>query len=164
MSNLNEILFELATLDLPFIEESHGLRSERGRKVEIKAASNLLMFTKQIGQTAKSVNTNLLILHRYLENGTEKEVPLTDFLINQPYSCQVILTNISSTELTFQALTQIPAGSIPINTSTYQKSHLLTVAPFTTTKVMIHFIFPRIGTYEHFPTQASIDEEVVASA
>jgi hypothetical protein len=73
------------------------LRSERGRKVEIKAASNLLMFTKQIGQTAKSVNTNLLILHRYLENGTEKEVPLTDFLINQAYSCQVILTNISST-------------------------------------------------------------------
>jgi hypothetical protein len=77
---------------------------------------------------------------------------LTDFLINQRYSCQVILTNISSTELTFQALTQIPAGSIPINISTYQKSHLLTVAPFTTTKVMIYFIFPRIGTYEHFPT------------
>ena len=46
MSNVNEILFVLAALDVPFIEESHGLRSERGRKVEIKAASNLLLFTK----------------------------------------------------------------------------------------------------------------------
>ena len=46
VSNINEIIFVLATLDLPFTEESHGLKSERGRKVEIKAASNLLMFTK----------------------------------------------------------------------------------------------------------------------
>jgi len=46
VSNINEIIFVLATMDMPFTEESHGLRSERGRKVEIKAASNLLMFTK----------------------------------------------------------------------------------------------------------------------
>ena len=46
VTNVNEIIFVLATLDMPFIEESHGLKSERGRKVEIKAASNLLMFTK----------------------------------------------------------------------------------------------------------------------
>ena len=82
MSSLNEIILVLASLDMPFTEESHGLRSEKGRKVEVKADSNLLMFTKEISQTSKSVNTNLLILHRYLEKDTDKEVELTDFLIN----------------------------------------------------------------------------------
>jgi len=82
VSSLNEIILVLASLDFPFVEESHGLRSEQGRKVEVKAANNLLMFTKEISQTVKSVNTNLLILHRYLEKDTDKEVELGDFLIN----------------------------------------------------------------------------------
>jgi hypothetical protein len=38
-------------MDLPFTEESHGLRSEKGRRVEIKAASNLMLFMKEIAQT-----------------------------------------------------------------------------------------------------------------
>ncbi len=42
------MILSLAVLDLPFDEESHGLRSEQGRRVEIKAASNLLLFLKDI--------------------------------------------------------------------------------------------------------------------
>ena len=48
VSNFTELVLTIALLDLPFTEESHGLRSEKGRRVEIKAASNLMLFMKEI--------------------------------------------------------------------------------------------------------------------
>ena len=51
VSNFTELVLTLALLDLPFKEESHGLRSETGRRVEVKAASNLMLFMKEIAQT-----------------------------------------------------------------------------------------------------------------
>jgi hypothetical protein len=47
-SNINEVAFVLALIDLPFVEESHGFRASSGRKVDIKAASNFIVFLKEI--------------------------------------------------------------------------------------------------------------------
>jgi hypothetical protein len=43
-------------------------------------------------------------VHRYFEHGkTDREV--AEFLINEVYACQVIVTNISNKSISFQALT-----------------------------------------------------------
>jgi hypothetical protein len=48
LSNINEAALAFAFIDLPFKEESHGFRSGEGRGVEIKAASNMVIFLKEI--------------------------------------------------------------------------------------------------------------------
>jgi flagellar hook-associated protein 2 len=45
---INEAALAFAFIDLPFKEESHGFRSGEGRGVEIKAASNMTIFLKEI--------------------------------------------------------------------------------------------------------------------
>jgi hypothetical protein len=48
LNSLNEAALAFSFLDLPFKEESHGFRSGEGRGVEIKAASNMIVFLKEI--------------------------------------------------------------------------------------------------------------------
>jgi hypothetical protein len=48
ISNVNEYALALALLDLPFNEESHGFKTGQGRSVEIKGASNMVLFLKEI--------------------------------------------------------------------------------------------------------------------
>jgi len=118
LSSLNEASLAFALLDLPFKEESHGFRSGEGRGVEIKAASNMIVFLKEIQETQTDINKNLLLVHRYFEKDkTEREV--AEFLINEVYACQVIVTNISNKHISFQALTQVPEGSLPLYNSHY---------------------------------------------
>lgn len=89
-----------AVVDLPFKEESHGFRSGEGRSVEIKAASNMIIFLKEIMEAETNMNKNLLVVHRYFEKDKmEREVQ--EFLVNEVYVCQVIVTNISNKSITF---------------------------------------------------------------
>ena len=104
LSNLNEAAIAFALIDLPFKEESHGFRSGEGRSVEIKAAANMIIFLKEIQEADTNINKNLLVVQRYFEKDkTEREVQ--EFLINEVYACQVIVTNISNKNISFQALT-----------------------------------------------------------
>jgi hypothetical protein len=104
LNSLNEAALAFSFLDLPFKEESHGFRSGEGRGVEIKAASNMIIFLKEIQEAQTDINKNLLLVHRYFEHGkTDREV--AEFLINEVYACQVIVTNISNKSISFQALT-----------------------------------------------------------
>lgn len=48
LSNLNEAALAFALTDLQFKEESHGFKANQGRGVEIKAASNMILFLKEI--------------------------------------------------------------------------------------------------------------------
>ena len=45
----------LAFLDLPEKAGSHGLRANEGRKLEINAANNLLLFVKEVRETEKAL-------------------------------------------------------------------------------------------------------------
>jgi hypothetical protein len=83
---VNEGALALAFIDLPFKEESHGFRSGEGRSVEIKAASNMVIFLKEIQEAATDVNKNMLVVHRYFEKDkTDREVQ--EFLVNEVYAC-----------------------------------------------------------------------------
>jgi hypothetical protein len=76
----------------------------------------------------------------------------------------VIVTNISNKNISFQALAQIPEGSLPLYNSHYQKSHNFSLGAFSTMQFMYYFYFPKTGVYRHFPTNVSIARVVVAKA
>jgi len=56
-----------------------------------------------------------MIIHRYtslLNSSTEDD--LEDFVVNHPYQCEVIMTNVSSKHKQVTLLMQIPNGSLPL--------------------------------------------------
>jgi hypothetical protein len=67
LSNVNEAALALALLDLSFKEESHGFKAREGRSVEIKSASNMVIFLKEISNAETSIDKNLLVVQRYFE-------------------------------------------------------------------------------------------------
>lgn len=86
LSNFNETVLSLVLLDLPFVEESHGFKTGQGRGVEIKAASNMIIFLKEIQEAETQINKDLLVVHRYFEKDKmQREVE--EFLINEVYAC-----------------------------------------------------------------------------
>lgn len=123
----------------------------------------MILFLKEISETETEINSNLLVVHRYFEKDkTEREV--TEFLINEVYACQVIITNISNKTLSFQILTQIPSGSVPVHSTHYQKSHTHSTGAFSTMQFVFYFYFPSVGRFQHFPSNVSIERVVVAKA
>lgn len=77
-----------------------------------------------------------MVTHRYKRNDNygnddEEAVP-TEFLINTPYSCEVIMTNVSPNVKEFNMLYQIPVGSLPIFKTKYMMSKPFKLQPYTT--------------------------------
>ncbi len=86
LNTVNETALALALTDLPFNEESHGFKAGQGRSVEIKSASNMIIFLKEIQQAETSINKDMLVVHRYFEKDKmDREV--SEFLINECYAC-----------------------------------------------------------------------------
>lgn len=75
-----------------------------------------------------------MITHRYqsLINRDDEEVE--DMLVNHPYQCEVIMTNISPKSKDVTLLYQIPNGSIPLKKTKYIDSKRFLLKPYTTLK------------------------------
>ena len=86
VSNFNEVALVLAIIDLPIMEENHGFRASSGRGVEIKAASNTLVFLKEISEVGISINKDLLVVHRYFEKD-KRDREVEEFLVDEVYAC-----------------------------------------------------------------------------
>ncbi len=149
---LTEVVAALALLDLPPLSAEHGYRTLEGRSAELKAASNLVIFKKEIKESKGEIRSNIL------------DAKIEEFLVNHIYTGQVIITNISSHKLEFDVLTQIPQGSLPIGPSPYQKSHSLSLNSYSTSKIEYQFYFPAPGKFAHFPANVSINSVVVAKS
>ena len=55
---------------------------------------------KEISDTDTNINKNILVVHRYFEKDkSEREVD--EFLINEVYTNQIIVTNISNQYINF---------------------------------------------------------------
>lgn len=83
------------------------------------AGSNLIIFKKEIKNVEINLEQDFMVTHRYQrEDGKghqdEEEAVPNEFLINTPYSCEVIMTNVSPHVKDFNLLYQIPFGSLPI--------------------------------------------------
>ena len=86
----------------------------------------------------------------------------TEFLINVPYSCEVIMTNVSPHLKEFNMLYQIPVGSLPIFKTKYMMSKPFRLNPYTTERSYFYFYFPTAGVKSHYPSNVSIDDKVTA--
>ena len=125
--NLTEIIACLSLLDLPYRSVQHGFRTLEGRSAELKAASNMIIFKKEVKETKDEIRSNILVAQRFVDwefRGDEDSL-IDEYLVNHIYTGQVIITNISSKKLEFDVLVQIPQGSLPIGVASYQKSHSL---------------------------------------
>jgi hypothetical protein len=90
----------LSWLDLPFTksEEAHKFKSDKKRGIFITASSNAIVFKKEIKDGDCNIKSDLMIIHRYesLSQSTGQEVELDEFVVNHPYQCEVIMTNVSA--------------------------------------------------------------------
>jgi hypothetical protein len=163
-SNISEIIFSNAFLDLPF-ESSNKLLSklEGDRSLKFNISSPSLLFKKEIKRAKAEIGSQIHIIHRFFEFGNEhSEKKLTYFLTHQVYGCEVIITNVSSKKQNFQLLWQIPEGSLPLQNINYQKSENHNLDPYSTTTFSYYFYFPHEGEFTQFPSNVSVKGTVVA--
>ena len=88
---------------------THKRQPDESRGLTITAGSNLIIFKKEIKNVEISLEQDFMVTHRYAredgisESNQEEAVP-TEFLINTPYSCEVIMTNVSPNVKEFNLL------------------------------------------------------------
>ena len=164
-NSLTEIIAVLAIIDLPFNEPNHSVSIEGDKGIKVKAASNFVVFKKEIKEAEAEIDTNLLSIHRFYEfNNSGSKKKLKEFITHQVYTCEVVVTNVSTDHQTFQVLWQIPEGSLPVSNTNYQKTETKELGAYTTLTFRFHFYFPKTGQFVQFPTNITMGEKVVATA
>ena len=167
-----EIAAVISLLDLPSISVEHGYRANKGRSVELKAASNLIIFQKEVKECKESINNNVLVAQKYVDvdllkiSGSAESVEVNpdEFLVNKVYRGQAIITNVSSQKLDCDVLLQIPQSSLPIGKTLYQRSYPLSLESYATRKLEYEFYFPEPGKFAHFPVNVSVNSVVIAKS
>mmetsp|Transcript_11941 Transcript_11941/g.18432 ORF Transcript_11941/g.18432 Transcript_11941/m.18432 type:complete len:157 (-) Transcript_11941:1747-2217(-) len=90
----------LALISLPFEADkeenkTHRFKSDGKRGIFVEAASNAVLFKKEIKEGKCSLQNDVMVTHRYISLETGKETKASEFVQNLPYQCEVIMTNIS---------------------------------------------------------------------
>ena len=160
-NNITELICLLSVLDLPLSKSTHKFNRKEGTSLEIVTSSNVIVFTKEIKGTNSDLKSHLMIA-QHLSLYTNKEKTVNELIVGEIYCHETIVTNISSSKLTFELLIQIPQGAIPVKNSEYTKSISLTLENFKTTGYLTYFYFPAEGDFTQFPPNASIDGVVIS--
>jgi len=120
-----------------------------------------------VKEAALNLNNDILVTHRYVvadSAETQSAAMPEEFLVNKPYQCEVIMTNVSPQQKNFSVLYQVPQGSLPLKTTKYMKSLPKQLSPYTTIKEIFYFYFPAVGQFVHFPSSVSEGDRVTAKA
>ena len=57
----------------------------------------MILFKKEIRESAAELEDNLLVIHRFFEYSNQNtDTKIKEFLTNSVYGCEVIITNVSS--------------------------------------------------------------------
>ncbi len=171
--NFTEMMFALSVLDLPFEADKPSVTFEGARmKLAGKAAS--VAFHKEIKPVEPSAErVPVLVSQNYFrdddrtreENGEEVDKYVTgEFLVNVVYTCQVVLTNPTSTNQKLDLLLQIPTGSIPVRNGFITRGRHVELSSYNTESIEYAFYFPAPGTFPHFPVHVAKDEKLIANA
>jgi hypothetical protein len=165
INNVSELLCILAVLDLPLQAINHQFNRTDGRSLEIIAKSNLVLFTKEIAQTDSKINSNLMIAQSITElNQPNSETIISEYIVNKIYVHETIVTNISSQNITFELLVQIPEGAMPVMNSEYTKTINQSLSRFNTTNYKTYFYFPQPGKFSQYPPNIAVDGTVISKA
>lgn len=148
----------------------HQTTADESRGCHIKAGSPCIIFKKEIKEVDIDLKQDFMVTHRYYridqygkQNRSEDDdaVP-SEFLVNVPYECEVIMTNVSPENIEFNLLYQVPIGSMPIRTTKFMKCLPLSLSSYSTARQNFHFYFPQDGKFSHYPSNVSINEKVTA--
>ena len=96
-------IFTLALLDLVPLQINvnraalYDRTANSGRGVLVKPEINMLVYCKEVKEVESELKDNIMVIHRYFDlNDRNSETKLKEFLINIPYGCEIIMTNISA--------------------------------------------------------------------
>lgn len=118
----------------------HQTTADESRGCHIKAGSPCIIFKKEIKEVDIDLKQDFMVTHRYYridsygkQNRSEDDdaVP-SEFLVNVPYECEVIMTNVSPENIEFNLLYQVPIGSMPIRTTKFMKCLPLSLSSYST--------------------------------
>jgi hypothetical protein len=171
--NFTQIMFALATLDLPFEPGRTTMDAQRDGKSLFTATAPTIVFHKEIREVPTGDKTPILISQNYFRNddrytfdGNEKSDKFVtdEFLTHTVYGCQVVVTNPTSTPQKLDLLLQIPQGALPVLADHYTTGMHIELAPYQTQPIEYHFYFPAPGQFPHYPVQVAKNEKVIGSA
>ena len=162
--NMAEMLMALAVLDLPFKEGDHKSTREEG-SVVLETASPLFLVSKKLRRTQVADETTPLLIsqnfyrlddpYRYEGNERRDKFVSSEFLIDVPYGCRVILTNPTPTPRKLELLLQIPEGALPVSSGFETRGVSVSVNAYGTSTYEYSFYFPAPGVFAHYPVHVS---------
>jgi hypothetical protein len=121
----------------------HQYQADESRGVTIVAGSSAIIFKKEIKEVEVEIKQDFMVTHRYSRIDTygksnksddDDAIP-NEFLLNVPYECEVIMTNVSPISTEFNLLYQIPIGSMPIMKTKFMKSQPLRLESYSTQRL-----------------------------
>ena len=173
--NFPEMMFALAVLDIPFESGKHQTKHGDDGRLDLKAASNMVIFHKEIEEATPGAGPKVPILvsqnfYRYGErykhvNGEKFDNYVTDeFLRYVVYGCHVVVTNPTSSRQKLDILLQIPTGAIQVMNGKKTRSIHVSLEPYRTQTVDYYFYFPTTGKFPQFPVHVARNGKLIAFA
>lgn len=181
-SNLAEAVFALTVLDLPFAADqpeavAGAAKGKETLKVTITASGPTIVFHREIKAAPISDERSPLLVaqnyfrlsERYETRDGERHDRFVrdEFLTGVVYGTQIAVTNPTSARQKLDVLTQVPAGAIPCSRSKYTAGQHLSIEPYATRTLDLHFYFPAPSgekPFAVFPAHAAKNEAIVAWA
>ncbi|CAE8743667.1 unnamed protein product [Polarella glacialis] len=169
---LPEVAGAVALMDLPFSAADHSLLTRDGLAASFVAQSPCVFVAREIvgvPAPAEAAARDLLVTVRIFkakerEDASQDPRAVREFLVNEPYCLQVVVTNVSPKTLTCQILVQVPQGALPLGPATYTRAYPQQLSAFACCRVAVHFYFPRHGDFIGAPVCCSVDGLVVATS
>lgn len=168
-----EMMLALAVLDLPFDSEKPAVAFD-GARMKLTGKTVSIAWHKEIKPVEPATEkVPILVSQNYFrdddrtryENDEEVDKYVTgEFLVNVVYTCQVVLTNPTSTSQKLDVLLQIPTGSIPVRNGFITDGKHLDLSSYATESIEYSFYFPAPGTFPHFPVHVAKNEGLIAFA
>ncbi len=173
--NFPEMMFALSVLDIPFEGGKHETKHGDEGRLDLKAASNMVIFHKEIEEAKPSKGPKVPILvsqnfYRYGErykhvNGEKLDKYVTEeFLRYTVYGCHVVVTNPTSSRQKLDILLQIPAGAIPVVNGKKTRGIHVDLQPYRTQTADYYFYFPATGKFNQFPVHVARNGKLIAFA
>lgn len=171
--SFTEMMCALAVLDLPFEAERPAVTFD-GARMKLVPETVSVAWHKEIKPVEPSTErVPILVSQNYFrdddrtryENDEEIDKYVTgEMLVNVVYTCQVVLTNPTSTNQKLDVLLQIPTGAIPVRNGFITEGKHLELSSYATESLEYSFYFPIPGTFPHFPVHVAKNEQLIAFA
>ncbi|KAK8814324.1 hypothetical protein WA158_008186 [Blastocystis sp. Blastoise] len=168
--NITELLLCISLLDLPFeLIHSYTYSKNISGSFVLNTSQPTILFYKQSSIQECSSHDTLTIYQKYIDTNDSstiynsqkvtKYMTENTFIIGNPYTCELIISNISPIQYDINIFYQLPNGSYPVlSTKYFQKTVNISVSPYSTKRIQYSFFFPSIGQFSHYPAHI-IDTE-----